>query len=135
MCIVGPPPDSSADDSADSFSFGRFELRGAQRQLLQDGMPLTLGARAFDVLRQLITHRGRVVSRGELMDAVWPGVVVEENNLSVQIGTLRRLLGTDAISTVAGRGYVFTASLPAGLKSAVLPATAADAGAAHPRTL
>ena len=127
-----PPTDET---SADRFCFGRFELHVGRRQLLQDGMPLTLGARAFDVLQQLVMHRGRVVSRGELMDTVWPGVVVEENNLSVQIGTLRRLLGSDVITTVAGRGYVFTATLPETLKSAVLPAHATMVGAAVSRPL
>lgn len=106
----------------DRLRFGRFEVLFAQRQLLQDGQPVALGARAFDVLLLLVSQRGRVVGRGELMDAVWPGLVVEENNLSVQIGTLRRLLGSDAITTVAGRGYVFTATVPEALKPAVLPA-------------
>lgn len=88
--------------------FGRFVLNVEQRRLLSDGAALTLGARAFDVLCTLLERRDRIVSRDELLDAVWPGLVVEENNLSVQIGTLRRLLGTDAISTVPGRGYRFT---------------------------
>ena len=130
------PPAASPDDVAPRrLCFGRFQIDFAQRQLLADGVPLSLGARAFDVLRLLITNRGRVVSRKELMDVVWPGVVVEENNLSVQIGTLRRLLGLDVITTVAGRGYVFTATVPAALKSAVLPANVAADGAAQPRML
>ena len=126
------PEGASPDDSV---RFGRFEMRLAQRQLLVDGVPLGLGARAFDVLGALVASSGRVVSRNELMAAVWPGAVVEENNLSVQIGTLRRLLGPDAITTVAGRGYVFTATVPADLKSAVLPGTAALEGAARSRPL
>ena len=130
-----PPPSSTAALAPERLRFGRFEIDFAQRQLLADGEPLSLGARAFDVLRLLVTNRGRVVSRKELMDVVWPGVVVEENNLSVQIGTLRRLLGMDVITTVAGRGYVFTATVPAALKSAVLPAHAAADGAAQPRLL
>ena len=123
------------DSTADSFRFGRFEMRFAQRQLLAGGVVLTLGARAFDVLRALVQHRGRVVSRSELMDFAWPGVVVEENNLSVQIGTLRRLLGSDVITTVASRGYVFTATVPADLRSAVLPATGSSAEAAGSQPL
>lgn len=110
-------------------------MRFDQRQLLADGVALTLGARAFDVLRALVEHRGRVVSRSELMDFAWPGVVVEENNLSVQIGTLRRLLGADVITTVACRGYVFTATVPLDLKSAVLPAVDASEAAAASRPL
>lgn len=88
--------------------FGRFVLNVGQRRLLADGRALTLGARAFDVLCTLVERRDRLVSRDELLDAVWPGLVVEENNLSVQVGTLRRLLGADAIATVPGRGYQFT---------------------------
>lgn len=94
--------------SPDVIAFGDFELHLAERRLLSAGRPLTLGARAYDVLCTLVGLRHRVVSREELLDAVWPGLVVEENNISVQIGTLRRLLGSDAIATIPGRGYQFT---------------------------
>lgn len=89
--------------------FGRFEVLPAQRQLLVDGQPATLGARAFDLLLYLVEHSGRVVGKEELLAQVWPGVVVEENNLTVQISVLRKVLGAEAIGTVAGRGYQFTA--------------------------
>jgi len=89
--------------------FGRAEIRPAERQLLVDGRPAPIGARAFDVLNLLITHRERVVGKEELLEAVWPGLVVEENNLQVQISTLRKILGTDTISTITGLGYQFTA--------------------------
>ena len=68
----------------------------AERLLVVDGRPAAIGARAFDVLLALIDHRDRVVSKNELLDIVWPGLVVEENNLQVQIGTLRKLLGPQA---------------------------------------
>ncbi len=90
------------------FRFGRFELRPAARELLVDGQPVPLGARAFDVLHALIERRERLVAKAELLDVVWPGVVVEENNLQVQISTLRKVLGPQAIATVPGRGYRFT---------------------------
>jgi predicted ATPase/DNA-binding winged helix-turn-helix (wHTH) protein len=89
--------------------FGRFELRPAERLLLADGLPASLGARAFDVLVALAGRRDRVVDKDELLQVVWPGLVVEENNLTVQISTLRKLLGTGTIATVTGRGYQFTA--------------------------
>jgi TolB-like protein len=92
----------------DSFRFGRFEVQSGERRLLNAGQPVALGARAFDLLLCLIGQRGRVVPKDELMAQVWPGVVVEENNLTVQVSTLRKLLGSDAISTVPGRGYCFT---------------------------
>jgi len=98
----------NADPTDDSLRYGRIEVRPRRRQLLADGTPVPLGARAFDVLCALIGRRGELLTRGELLDRVWPGLVVEENNLSVQIGTLRRLLGTAAIATVPGRGYRFT---------------------------
>jgi predicted ATPase/DNA-binding winged helix-turn-helix (wHTH) protein len=88
--------------------FDRIEVRPAQRELLVDGQPAALGARAFDLLLALIEHRDRVVSKNELLDLVWPGLVVEENNLQVQVSTLRKVLGPKAIATVPGRGYRFT---------------------------
>jgi predicted ATPase/DNA-binding winged helix-turn-helix (wHTH) protein/Tfp pilus assembly protein PilF len=91
--------------------FGRFEVRAASRQLLVDGQPVFLGARAFDVLIALIERRGRLVSKDELLDLAWPGLVVEENNLQVQISGLRKIFGAAAIATVPGRGYQFTLEL------------------------
>ena len=91
--------------------FGRFELQPERRRLLQDGEPLAIGARAFDVLLALVERRDRVVAKTELLDLVWPGLVVEENNLQVQISTLRKLLDASAIATIPGRGYRFTAAL------------------------
>ena len=91
-----------------SVSFDRFELHPAARLLLADGQPVALGGRAFDLLCALVEGRDRVVTKSELLDLAWPGLVVEENNLTVQISALRKVLGKDAISTVAGRGYRFT---------------------------
>lgn len=95
--------------SMERLVFGRFELRPAERLLLADGLPLAVGARAFDVLVALAARRDRVVGKNELFETVWPGTVVEDNNLTVQISTLRKLLPPDAITTVTGRGYQFTA--------------------------
>jgi predicted ATPase/DNA-binding winged helix-turn-helix (wHTH) protein len=78
---------------------------------MAEGQPMSLGARAFDVLQALIERRERLVTKNELLDLVWPGVVVEENNLQVQISTLRKLLGPLAIATIPGRGYRFTIDL------------------------
>jgi TolB-like protein/DNA-binding winged helix-turn-helix (wHTH) protein/Tfp pilus assembly protein PilF len=74
--------------------------------------PISLGSRAFEILRILVERRGALVSKQEIMDAVWPNVAVEENNLTVQISTLRRALDVDraqgsCIQTVSGRGYRF----------------------------
>jgi len=91
-----------------SYKFGRFELRPAARQLLVDDQPVPLGARAFDVLRTLIERRERLVTKDELLALAWPGLVVEENNVEVQVSALRKILGNGVIVTVAGRGYRFT---------------------------
>jgi predicted ATPase/class 3 adenylate cyclase len=90
-----------------SIRFGNVELRPAERQLLLDGAPAHVGGRAFDVLVALIERRDRVVTKDELFALVWPGLVVEENNLQVHISALRKLLGAQAIVTMPGRGYRF----------------------------
>lgn len=95
----------------DQYRFARSEVRPAERQLLVDGVPAALGARAFDLLVALIERRERVVDKAELFDTVWPGLVVEENNLQVQVSSLRKLLGPNAIATIPGRGYQFVAAL------------------------
>ena len=114
----------------ETLTFGRFELRRRRRELLADGEPVELGSRGFDMLLALIDAGGAMVTKSELMDLVWPGTAVEENNLSVQIHTLRRALGKDRrmIVTVAGRGYRFAGELRAGssvprLSIVVLPFT------------
>ncbi|MFN3845354.1 MAG: winged helix-turn-helix domain-containing protein [Paracoccaceae bacterium] len=91
----------------DSIHFSDFVLQRRTRQLTRALDIVPIGARAFDLLDLLITHRDRVVSRDEIMATVWPGVVVGENNLNVQVANLRRVLGCEAILTVAGRGLRF----------------------------
>ena len=93
------------------FKAKEFEVRPAERRLLAHGQPVSLGGRAFDLLVAFIELRDRVASKDELLARVWPGAVVEENNLTVQISSLRKVLGPDAIATVAGRGYRFTLPL------------------------
>ena len=97
-----------------AFSFGEFELDLAKRLLLRHGDPVALNAKAFDLLKILIENRGRVLGREELIDKVWENQFVEENNLSVQISTLRKIFGEKKdehrfIVTVPGRGYSFVA--------------------------
>jgi len=109
------------------FTAGEFEVRPAERRVLVHGAPVALGARAFDLLLALIEHRDRVVGKDELLARVWPGMVVEENNLTVQVSSLRKVLGNDAITTVAGRGYRFTLPLREAEVSAVRPSATASA--------
>ena len=95
------------------YRFGRFELLPGTRQLLLDDAPIAVGARAFDLLLCLIENRERIVGKEHLMLRVWPGMVVGDNNLNVQVSTLRKLLGPQAVVTVAGRGYRFGLELQA----------------------
>lgn len=92
-----------------SLRFDGFELWPAQRRLCVAGEPAAIGARAFDLLMVLVDRADRTVSKHELLDLVWPHMVVEENNLQVHVHALRKLLGPQAITTVPGRGYRFTA--------------------------
>ena len=108
MAPVGPPRTTPVRGRV---RFGRFEVLPVERQLLIDGEPAALGARAFDVLLALIEPRGQLVTKSELLEAVWPGLVVEENNLTVQVSALRKLLGPQAIATIPGRGYRFAVSV------------------------
>jgi len=93
------------------YRFDQFEVRPAERRLLVAGVPAALGNRAFDVLMCLVEHRDRMVTKQELLEAGWPGLVVEENNLSVQVSALRKILGAGAIATVTGRGFRFAAKV------------------------
>ena len=96
--------------SGTNWVFEGFEVLTEKRLLLGGGTPLTLTSKAFDTLVVLITHRDRVVTKDELLRAVWPDVDVEEGNLTQQIFLLRKALGENAqqpryIVTVPGHGY------------------------------
>ena len=93
--------------------FGRFRVLLRQRQLIADGLPIELGTRAFDLLLVLLEANGSLVTKDELLGRVWPGIVVSEENLKVQVSALRKALGADrdVIRTEFGRGYRFTAAV------------------------
>ena len=93
------------------YEFGDFRLDGARRLLLRrgDDHPVKLTSKAFDTLLYLVRHRGTVLDKDELLRAIWPDSIVEENNLSQNISALRRALGEKQgenryIVTVPGRG-------------------------------
>lgn len=88
--------------------FAGFELDRVARTLRRDGETLPLGARAFDVLAALVEQRGTLVTKEQLLVLAWPGLVVEEANVHVQVSALRKVLGAQSIATVAGLGYRFT---------------------------
>jgi DNA-binding winged helix-turn-helix (wHTH) protein len=99
--------------AADVLEFGRFRALLRQRQLLADGVPIALGTRAFDLLLVLLEADGALVTKEALLSRVWPGIVVAEENLKVQISALRKALGEDRdfIRTDFRRGYRFTAAI------------------------
>jgi formylglycine-generating enzyme required for sulfatase activity/DNA-binding winged helix-turn-helix (wHTH) protein len=106
--------------------FDTFRFNSQSRELLRVGdegpaTAIPLGSRAADLLLLFLQRPGDLVTKDEIMSAVWPNAAMEESNLTVQISALRRALDTDrsgasAIQTVPGRGYRFT-----------LPVTSADA--------
>ncbi len=105
------------------FAFGpdrRFELDVAGRALRCEGRATVLGARAFDVLTALVERDGALVTKDELLQRAWPGLVVEEANIHVQVSQLRKLIGAEAIATVAGAGYRF--ALPVRRSAGAAPA-------------
>jgi DNA-binding winged helix-turn-helix (wHTH) protein len=104
---------ASSSAAEPALEFGRFRILLRQRQLVCDGVPIELGTRAFDLLLALLEADGSLVTKDELLSRVWPGIVVSEENLKVQISTVRRALGEDRdfIRTEFGRGYRFTAAV------------------------
>jgi DNA-binding winged helix-turn-helix (wHTH) protein len=120
--------DLTAALAVPTMSFGPFHVLPKQRLLLEGDRPVRLGSRALDILVALVERAGELVSKSELMARVWPGIVVEDSNLKVQIAALRHALrdgekGGRYISTVAGRGYWFVAP--------VVQSAGIDAGACN----
>ena len=112
------------------YGSGAIVIDPAQRQVLVDGEPARLGSRAFKLLMTLLERRDRVVGKRELLDLVWPKLVVEENNLQVHVAALRKVLGPQAIATIPGRGYQF--SLPVEALEPVVPPAATTTAAVAP---
>ena len=93
------------------YRFDEFVLDPSKRTFARHGKPVSVSPKAFEVLTYLVSHPGRVVTKDELLKAVWPDSFVEEGNLAQHISWLRKALGDRAndIVTVPGRGYQFTA--------------------------
>lgn len=103
-------------DRSSKYEFGSFRLDTRTRRLLHDDKPLPITSKAFDTLVVLLNSAGNTVSKTDLMNGVWPGTAVEENNLTQQISALRKAFGERAgdhkfIVTVPGRGYCFVANV------------------------
>lgn len=114
--------------SNETVRFGAFALDPGRASLSGPSGDLPLRPKAYDVLLYLIDHRDRVVSKDELMQAVWPNVFVTENSLVQCVSDIRAALGEEGpsiLKTVARRGYRFAAPVTVGL-TAPAPAAAAD---------
>lgn len=110
-------------DEQESLRYADLEIRPGRRQVLRAGQPVVLGARAFDLLLALAARPGRLRTKDELVEAVWAGAPIGDNNLVVQIGLLRKALGPGCITTVPGKGYQWTAGAPQAPGSGMAGAT------------
>ena len=109
------------------YEFGPFTVQPDERLLLQEGRPVSLTPKAFDLLIQLIDRPGQLVGKQELMTALWPDTFVEETNLAYTMSALRRAIGdglngNQYIQTVPTRGYRFVS--PVMRKEPAVPITA-----------
>jgi TolB-like protein/DNA-binding winged helix-turn-helix (wHTH) protein/Flp pilus assembly protein TadD len=131
---------------SDIFAFEDFRLdrRGGLFRCNGTGTfePVAIGSRALDILGVLIEREGEVVSKDEIIAAVWPGTVVEDSNLTVQISTLRRVLDRgrsngSCIQTISGRGYRFVAEMrhPTAEAGSDIPPMIGEAKDSHDRAL
>ncbi len=105
-----------SEETKHFYEFGPFRLDPRKRRLMRDGEPVRLTPKALDLLLVLIEERGRTVEKDELLEKVWTGTVVEENNLNQNITALRKSLGdsrqdSQYIATVPGIGYRFVADV------------------------
>jgi predicted ATPase/DNA-binding winged helix-turn-helix (wHTH) protein len=117
----------------DVVAFGPFRLFPANRLLEKAGTPVRLGDRALDILLILIGHAPEVVSKASLLAQVWPDLTVEENNLRVQVTTLRKALGDGEagiryVHSVQGRGYCFVSPVSRSKASARAPTLTSGQG-------
>ena len=116
------------------YEFGPFRLHALRRVLLRDGRTVPLTGKVFDTLLVFVERRGRVLTKDELMSALWPDTAVEENNLTQHVSMLRKALGERAggrryVVTVPGRGYTFVEPVRE-VETEPAPAFAAAADAA-----
>lgn len=96
------------------FRFENFELDCSKRVVTRDGETVTLKPKAFDLLQYLVENHGKLITKNELMQQIWPGQFVEDNNLTVQMSSLRKVFGDDKngpIKTIPGKGYTFVSEV------------------------
>jgi len=116
------------------YEFGSFRLDSSAEILFRGADPMPVGRRAVAVLRALLERPGAAISKDVLMQTAWPGLTVEEGNLTVQIAALRRVLGEEPgadrwIETLPRRGYRFVGSVTASNGSVISTPARADPAA------
>jgi predicted ATPase/DNA-binding winged helix-turn-helix (wHTH) protein len=121
------------------FNFRSFSLDPSRRALMRGEQKVELGSRAFDVLLAMVRRHGQIATKSDIMDEVWPGVTVEENNLTTQVATVRRVLGCGVdgkqfIVTVPGRGYRFIEEVAEDNRLAQVPEVPAQPASPAPDT-
>jgi DNA-binding winged helix-turn-helix (wHTH) protein/tetratricopeptide (TPR) repeat protein len=128
-----------AADKHTVFEFGDFRLDAYGRRLLrrESGEPIVLTGKVFDTLLYMVEHRGETLDKDRLLRSIWPGQVVEENNLTQNVSTLRHVLGETRaenrfIATIPRRGYRFVADVTERDGSGVEPPIALPASSAAP---
>lgn len=98
------------------YEFGPFRMEAAERRLFRNSTLVPVTTKIFDLLLLLVQNRGHLIRKEEIMQEVWPDSIVEENNLTVTMSTLRRALGEEHgqhgyIETIPKRGYRFVAEV------------------------
>ncbi|HVR38902.1 MAG TPA: winged helix-turn-helix domain-containing protein [Thermoanaerobaculia bacterium] len=114
-----------------TYEFGRFRVDATNRLLFRGGEEVPLGPKTVELLLLLIDKRGEILSKEQLMDALWPGQFVQEANLAQNVYMLRKEVGADHIVTVPRRGYRFAGDVKtraAATTIAVLPFSDDDLG-------
>jgi len=106
------------EQSRQVYEFDEFRLDVTKRQLLREGVVIPLYSKAFELLLLLVESRGRDLSKDQMLEHIWPGQIVEESNLTVNISAVRKALGEKAaqprfLVTIPGRGYRFVADVHA----------------------
>jgi DNA-binding winged helix-turn-helix (wHTH) protein len=98
------------------YEYGSFRLDPAEHRLTRNGIAVPLAPKAFELLLSLVQNQGRLLSKEQIMETLWPGNFVEEANLTVSISVLRKVLGEKEgnlryIETIPKKGYRFIASV------------------------
>ena len=95
------------------YEFGPYKLLAGERVLQRGGKPVPLTPKVFDILLVMVENSGRVLTKGELLQLVWPDTAVEESNMARHVSTLRKAFkpGEQYIETIPWRGYRFNAEV------------------------